>query len=103
MGATADDDDVVRQQRVYIDRVDRTIVALLQERMRLGLVVGARKRACELPVRVEAREQEVIARVREAAAGALTPESAARIFAVVIEETAAAQERNSEEGPTARP
>lgn len=93
MSATGDDDEVMRQQRVYIDRVDKTIVALLQERMRLGLAVGQRKRACDLPVRIEAREREVLARVREAAAGPLTPESAERIFAVVIEETAAAQAR----------
>jgi chorismate mutase len=93
MNTTGDEDDVMRQQRAYIDRVDRTIVALLRERMRLGLAVGERKRACDIPVRIEAREREVIARVREAAGGPLSPESAARIFAVVIEETAAAQAR----------
>ncbi len=93
MSTGSDDDEVVRQQRMYIDRVDQTIVALLRERIRLGLAVGEWKRANAIPVRVEARELDVLARVRQAAGGPLTPESVARIFRVVIEETAAAQAR----------
>jgi chorismate mutase len=76
-----------------IDRIDRTIVALLVERLRIGLTLGAIKRDREWPLRSPAREAEVLARVRLAAAGALTPESAARIFAAIIAETAAAEER----------
>ncbi|MGE3345342.1 MAG: chorismate mutase [Vicinamibacterales bacterium] len=93
MSTGSDDDELVRQQRMYIDRVDQTIVALLRERIRLGLAVGEWKRTHAVPLRVEARERDVLARVRQAAGGPLTPESVARIFAVVIEETAAAQAR----------
>lgn len=87
------EDEELKRHREYIDRIDRTIVALLGERMRFGLAAGALKRARAMPLRVEAREQEVLARVREAAAAPLSPESAARIFALVIEETAAAEAR----------
>lgn len=79
-----------------IDRIDRTIVALLAERMRIGLAIGRLKRAAEIPVRSSAREAEVIARVREAAAGPLSPRSAERIFSAIIAETAACQESGDE-------
>ena len=92
--ATAISDDPDEQVAVHrgdIDRIDRTIVALLAERMRLGLAVGEIKRALDRPFRSPAREAEVLARVRHAASGALSPESAERIFVAIIEETSARQ------------
>ena len=80
--------------RRHIDRIDRTIVALIAERMRLGLALGAIKRARHEPVRSPVREAEVLARVREAAAGVLPPTAVERIFAAIIAETTASQERD---------
>ena len=79
--------------RDHIDRIDRTIVALLAERLRLALALGALKRERGWAMRSAEREAEVIARVRAAAAGPLTPASAERIFDTIIAEMAARQER----------
>lgn len=80
--------------RTHIDRIDRTIVALLAERLRLALALGAIKREHGWAMRSAEREAEVIARVRAAAAGPLTPASAERIFGAIIEEMAEHQERS---------
>ena len=78
--------------RRQIDRVDRTIVALLAERVRLGIRVGRLKRRLDQPARVPEREADVLDRVRAAAAGQLLPASVERIFTAIIAETRAAQE-----------
>ena len=85
--------DALDLHRRHIDRIDRTIVALIVERMRIGLELGAIKRAAELPTRAPARETEVLDRVRLAAVAPLSPGSAERIFSAIIEETSACQER----------
>jgi chorismate mutase len=85
--------DALDLHRRHIDRIDRTIVALIVERMRIGLELGAIKRAADLPTRAPVRETEVLDRVRQAAASPLSPGSAERIFSTIIEETTACQER----------
>ena len=84
--------ELVNQHRQHIDRIDRTIVALLAERMRLGRELGELKRANAWPIRVPGREADVLTRVRRAASGPLAPDSAARIFAAIIAETTALQD-----------
>ena len=84
--------DPLELHRRQIDRIDKTIVALLNERIRTGLRLGALKRAQARPARSGAREAEVLANVRCAAVGPLAPDSAERIFAAIIAETVAAQE-----------
>ena len=96
--ATNGPEDPVTVYRGDIDRIDRTIVALLAERMSLGLAVGAIKRALDRPFRSPAREAEVLARVRHAATGALSPESAERIFHAINEETSACQSDDNDDG-----
>jgi isochorismate pyruvate lyase len=88
--------DLVDLHRQHIDRIDRTIVALLAERMRLGRALGEIKREHAWPARVPQREADVLARVRRAASGPLAPESAARIFEAIIAETTAVQDRSNE-------
>jgi chorismate mutase len=84
--------DAFGDHRARIDRLDRVIVALLAERMRLGLALGELKRTFGLPVRCSLREQDVLERVRGAAGGWLSPDAAERIFSAVIAETRAIQE-----------
>ncbi|MDE3156883.1 MAG: chorismate mutase [Acidobacteriota bacterium] len=86
--------DLLRHHRTDIDRVDRVIVALLAERLRLGLALGDVKRTHGLPVQSTGREEEVLASVRTAACayGWLPPEAVERIFSAVIAETRAVQE-----------
>jgi len=87
----------LEEYRRNIDRIDKTIVALLAERMRQGLAVGDLKRRHHRPTRSPEREAEVLARVRGAAAGPLSATSAERIFALIIEETSAVQEAAGDE------
>jgi chorismate mutase/prephenate dehydratase len=61
----------MRRARRRIDAVDRRIVALLNERTRLGLEAGAAKAADGRPVRDPDREREVLLRVAAANAGPL--------------------------------
>lgn len=82
---------VLAEQRAYIDRIDQTIVALLVERIRIGLTLREIKEALALPVRSELREEEVLARVRGAACDPLSMDAVERIFTAIITETRAAQ------------
>jgi chorismate mutase len=61
----------MRRARRRIDAIDRRIVALLNERSRLGLEVGAAKAADRRPVRDTHREREVLLRVAAANEGPL--------------------------------
>ena len=62
----------LRRLRRRIDALDRRIVALLNERTRIGLRAGELKRAAgERDVRDAAREREVLSRVAEANEGPL--------------------------------
>ena len=88
---TEESEDPLRDHRRDIDRIDKTIVALLAERMRIGVAAGQIKASLARPVRSETREAEVLSRVRDAVAGPLSPDSAERIFHAIIEETAACQ------------
>lgn len=61
----------MRRARRRIDAVDRRIVALLNERTRLGLEVGGAKATAGRPVRDPDREREVLLRVAAANDGPL--------------------------------
>ncbi|MFI5255164.1 MAG: chorismate mutase [Candidatus Limnocylindrales bacterium] len=61
----------MRRLRRRIDALDRRIVALLVERTRLGVEVGAAKAAAGLAVRDAEREREVLLRVATANGGPL--------------------------------
>jgi len=91
----SEEHDPIHLHRGDIDRIDRVITALLGERMRIGRVLGDIKRARQEPPRSAEREAEVIARVRAAAHDPLSPASAERIFAAIIEETSACQDMKS--------
>jgi chorismate mutase/prephenate dehydratase len=61
----------MRRARRRIDALDRRIVALLSERTRIGLEVGAAKAADGRAVRDADREREVLLRVAAANEGPL--------------------------------
>lgn len=81
----------LEDRRRGIDRIDRTIVALLAERMRLGREIGAIKRELDSAVRVPEREAQVLDHVRQAASAHLSHQATERIFSVIIAETTSAQ------------
>ena len=94
----SDENDPVQLHRGDIDRIDRVITALLGERMRIGRALGHIKRSRSEPTRSPEREAEVLAHVRAAATGPLSPASAERIFATIIEETSACQQHDARDG-----
>ncbi|MET1232818.1 MAG: chorismate mutase [Candidatus Limnocylindrales bacterium] len=61
----------MRRARRRIDAIDRRIVALLNERTRIGLEIGVAKAADRRPIRDAQREREVLLRVAAANDGPL--------------------------------
>ena len=66
--------------RRRIDRLDREIVWLLNERAKTAVDVGIAKRDLVLPVRCPEREDEVLSNIRQANLGPLPDEQLARIY-----------------------
>lgn len=73
--------------RQAIDDLDRQILELVSERLRLVLQVGEVKRRLGLDVYDPGREQELLERVGGAAPAPLTSAMAKRIFRCLIEES----------------
>lgn len=75
----------LRRLRGQIDRLDRRIVRLLNERAALGLAVGDAKRASgRRAVRDAARERRVLERVVGASSGPLPEQDLLAIYRIVI-------------------
>jgi chorismate mutase len=75
------------EYRVFIDELDRRIVALLNERTRVVEDIGRVKRDAEMPVYEPEREQQVFDNVRNVSnADPLAQQAVRRIFERIIEE-----------------
>jgi chorismate mutase len=72
--------------RVVIDRIDRRIVALLNERTEIVECIGRVKRECQMPVYEPRREDQVFANIAEANQGPISHEAVRRIFERIIDE-----------------
>jgi chorismate mutase-like protein len=84
----------LRELRDEIDTIDRKIVELLAQRLRLVLRVGEYKRANGLPIYDAERERDLLARVANAAPSPLEPAMAQRIFQCVIQESRELEKRH---------
>jgi chorismate mutase len=75
------------EYRVFIDELDRRIVALLNERTRVVEDIGRVKRDAEMPVYEPEREQQVFDNVRSVTNDdPLAQQAVRRIFERIIEE-----------------
>lgn len=75
------------EYRVFIDELDRRIVALLNERTRVVEDIGRVKRDAEMPVYEPEREQQVFDNVRSVSNDdPLAQQAVRRIFERIIEE-----------------
>lgn len=75
------------EYRVFIDELDRRLVALLNERTRVVEDIGRVKRDAEMPVYEPEREQQVFDNVRSVSnADPLAQQAVRRIFERIIEE-----------------
>lgn len=95
---TADSADLDPRQELIdsrnaIEVVDRRIVALLAQRIALGLRAAAAKRSAGLPLKDKAREAEVIERaLAEARSHGLAEKAVKRIFEHIVDMSRRAQE-----------
>ncbi|MBI3089887.1 MAG: chorismate mutase [Candidatus Tectomicrobia bacterium] len=76
----------LEQLRKGIDRLDRKIVALLNERAQIALRVGELKWQQNLPIVARGREQEVYAHLAAMNAGPLENEQLNRIYLRIMRE-----------------
>lgn len=77
----------LRPWRDRIDALDRSIVALLNERMVCAHVIGHIKKQLGLAVYAPRREEDVIRNVMQANGGPLPNEAVRRLFERIIDET----------------
>src|SRR3569623_1166090 len=89
--------------RDRIDGVDRQIIALLAERLRIVEEVATAKLEAASPFRDREREERLLLRLREhATAAGLDPHQIARLYRVVMDMSVAHQEatgRNRADAP----
>jgi chorismate mutase/prephenate dehydrogenase len=86
----------LRELRDQIDAIDRNILELLAQRLRLVMRVGEYKRANNLAIYDAERERDLLARVGNAAPSPLEPAMAQRIFQCVIQESRDLEKRHVE-------
>ena len=79
--------------RRRIDAIDRTLVALLNERSRCANEIGHIKKHLGLPVYVPSREEEVIAQTMRNNPGPLPDIAVRHIFERIIDETRSLERR----------
>jgi chorismate mutase len=89
----------IPQLRQSIDEVDRQILELLAERLRLVMRVGEVKRGLGLDVYDPVRERDLLERVARGAPSPLTAVAAQRIFQCIIEESRGLEQRHVAELP----
>jgi chorismate mutase len=86
----------LRELRDQIDAIDRNILELLAQRLRLVMRVGDYKRANGLAIYDAERERDLLARVGNAAPSPLESAMAQRIFQCVIQESRDLEKRHVE-------
>lgn len=91
----------LRPWRDRIDALDRSIVALLNERLVCAHVIGHIKKQLGLAVYAPRREDEVIQNVLGANGGPLPDEAVRRLFERVIDETRALERQRYAAPPDA--
>ena len=84
----------LEELRRAIDEVDRKLLDLLAERVRLVLAVGDVKRTRGVPVHDPDRERRVLDRVAEAAPPPLDGPTVRRVWERLIEESRRIEERH---------
>jgi chorismate mutase len=81
----------MRPLRTQVDKIDRKILRLLQQRIKLSRRIGAVKRRHGAPVYVPEREREVLRKVALLSRGQLSPRAARAIFREILSSSRAEQ------------
>lgn len=88
-------DTTIETLRTAIDRIDRELVDLLNQRMIASLQIGEIKSASNRDILDTAREEEVLRRVAEANAGPLPQETLRAVYREILSGSRALQSRVS--------
>ena len=88
----------VSDWRERINKADRRILDLLNERVGYVLRLAPLKRQGNIPVHEPRREEEVLSKLREQNDGPLSDEAVCRIFEAVMKEMRAVQMGNEHQG-----
>lgn len=75
----------IERARRAIDAIDDELLALLERRATLALEIGREKRRAGVPIRDEAREARILARLQERSGGPLGGHALAPIFEPIFE------------------
>ena len=87
--------------RDRIDKIDRVILQLMNERSRCANVIGHLKKKLALPVYAPRREEEVIENVLTANQGPLPDAAVRRLFERVIDEIRSLERQKYQDEPDA--
>jgi len=87
----------IEDWRSEIDEIDMELLRLLNQRAHIATKVGALKRVAGLPLCDPCREQEILARVRNANRGPLDNEAVVHLFRQIITASRQAETERSEE------
>jgi len=77
----------IERWRDEIDAIDGALLDLLNQRARLALEVGRRKKDAGLPLRDLRRERQILQRAMRASAGPLGPAAVERLFRAILAES----------------
>jgi chorismate mutase / prephenate dehydratase len=80
--------------RSKIDAIDTALLHLLNLRTELALEVGRLKNGEGVALRVPAREQEILSRMRSLNPGPLADDSVAKIYQLILHESIRTQQRH---------
>jgi chorismate mutase-like protein len=92
----------IKNWRRKIDAIDTAMLHLLNLRAELALEVGRLKGERGLALRVPAREQEILTRMKKLNPGPLGEDSIEKIYQLILNESIRTQERNAVAKPNGR-
>ena len=78
--------------RAKIDAIDTTLLHLLNVRAAFALEVGRLKGEAGVPLRVPAREREILSRMKKVNPGPLDGEAVEKIYQLILDESIRIQE-----------
>jgi chorismate mutase len=79
--------DNIDDLRQRINSIDDELLRLFNERAKLAVEIGKRKKTLGLPIHIPSREEEILMRVQRENPGPLPPTSIARLYQQLIEES----------------
>ena len=87
----------IEELRQRIDKIDRQLVGLLNDRARSAMEIGSLKHGLGIQVYQPNREEDVLRQVRVTSAGPLSDEAMTRLFEQIIDEVRRLEDEGKED------